>query len=105
MKWMLNVWFSIALFIFACVFSFIAEIYRYHFIIQIIFTISACLLVAGLGYIADLQSKNNNKKLSDLGKALLILFFLIYLCGIRTTGIFIKGSNSPSGRLRSASDQ
>lgn len=105
MKGMLNVWFSIALFVFACLFAFIAEIFSYYFVIQMIFTIITCLLVAGLGYIADLQSKNNNKKLSDLGKALLILFFLIYLCGIRTTGAFIEGPHSPSGRFRSASDE
>ncbi len=108
MKWMLNVWFSIALFIFACLFCFVAEIARYYFVIFLIFTISYCLLLGGLAYIADLQMKNGNKKLSQFNKVLLLLFFFVVFGLIRSTGAYIPGSKTHiqhEGRLRSASGE
>lgn len=105
MNWMLKSWFSIVLFVFACLFAFLAEICRYYLVFRIILILIFCILIGGLAYIADLHKKNNNKKLAQLNKGLIILFALFYSWLILTLDMYIIGPNSPHGRIKTASPE
>ncbi len=105
MKWMLNVWFSIILFIFACLCSLIAQVtYEYYFFTSLIFIIICCLLSGCLLYVAHLHRKNNNKKLSRLNDTLFLVLLFINSYISLTSSVSLV-SPQHQGRFKSASDQ